>query len=491
MGWRLSSNSATYAALFLIVLLGAFLRIYHVNYQSPWYDEELSLVESHAPLDRIIDFSLGHDSNFPADTQPPFYFYVLHFWFFIFGPGVLQARLLSATAGILSLPMLFLVAKRMYDSHTALLSALLLCVSQLGICYSQEIRPYECLLLIFLVTLYFWLIAVSRRSSLAWCGCVVGMVLMVATHYYGAFAIAGLVAYTALRWRVKRIPVSWIVGAVSGLGVAMLPWLAVVFAGQLKKVSTQRTAPWFAVNRWTLVSTINKFNNGSVKGLLNSAPLWTFAVGGLLFTGPVILMVDRWLRRAETPPAERDSTALLVILIVVSLLAAISGGMVYLPYTVRYVAFCIGPYYILTAAGICRLRPAFIRPVIVVVLLSYSVYALRANYFIPYKENYRDAVAYLSDRARGDDCYAFVPWGRPPLAWSFYTSLPVPKTLIAPDRDLQSAMECPRVWVVFQSRVLARPPKDWQELLQRVEVNRQKRDERQFFWVKVELYDSH
>jgi uncharacterized membrane protein len=161
------SKTLVYSLLLGIILLGTFLRIYRLDYQSIWTDEVIALTVSHAPVEKIITYFKVDVSGRPLEWNPPLYHYALHEWIRIFGFGVFQARLMSAVAGILCLPLVFLIAKRLYGMNTALLATLLTAVSQLGIRYSQEIRPYELAFLFFLATVYFFLIATEKQSLFA------------------------------------------------------------------------------------------------------------------------------------------------------------------------------------------------------------------------------------------------------------------------------------------------------------------------------------
>jgi uncharacterized membrane protein len=506
-----TSKPAAYAGLFGIILLGAFLRLYRINYQSTWVDEDKSLIVSQTPLARMIYYFKSDRPQSPSprqtspnsqvqplvpglgETNTPLYYLTLHLWFYLFGFGPLQARLLSAMAGILCLPMLFFVAKQLYDTRTGLISALLLAVSQLGIRYSQEARPYALFLLLFLATLLFFLISTSRRSAFAWCCCTVCGVLMVGTHYFGAFAIVALSAYMVLYWRARSVPLPWIGGAAAAGLVTLLPWLIYVLAGQVHLVTASPQPPWLALNRWTAIIIVSRFNNGAVWGFYGWPPRWAYGAVGLslLLTGPALVMAWRWLRKGKDAAGdcERSATSFALILWLLPLLMIVALGFLNIPFDVRYVAFCIAPYYILTAAGICRLQSMPLKVVVVTVILGYSVGALRANYFIPYKENYRDAVSYISQRHAEDDCYAFVPFGNPPWCWPIYTSV-VPARRIVPGQDEPWRADCRRIWVVSYKRVSDVPPPQWQELLQKLRANCQKTEDQQFFWVGVELYTS-
>jgi hypothetical protein len=164
------------------------------------------------------------------------------------------------------------------------------------------------------------------------------------------------------------------------------------------------------------------------------------------------------------------------------------GAVLNVQYNIRYVAFCIAPYYILAAAGLSRLPGAWLRHVAIVAIVAYSGYALTANYRVPYKENYRDAIRFVTGEAQPGDCYAFVPFGTPPLSWSIYASdSPAPRLAI--DRDAEAAA-CRRIWVITYQRVTIESHARWRDWLAKVTGARTRIADRSFFWVRVELYQA-
>src|SRR5580704_7984121 len=72
-----ASPATTYILLAAIVFLGAFLRLYRIDYQSTWRDEDISITIGHAPLNQMIDYFKSHGSEPPLDTHPPVYHYLL------------------------------------------------------------------------------------------------------------------------------------------------------------------------------------------------------------------------------------------------------------------------------------------------------------------------------------------------------------------------------------------------------------------------------
>lgn len=500
---RRMSRRTVLVALAGILVVGTALRLYHLEDQSIWWDEASSLTVGHAPLAELFRY-LKLDSATPTplfgwnavsgpnlELNPPVYFVTLHEWFNLFGFGPLQARLMSAVASALALVMVFILGVRLYDVPTGLTATLLLAISQLGIMYAQEARNYALLLLLFLITVYLYVTARLTRSIVVWCCCTVSAVLMVGTHYYGGLAVLALGVHTALEWRREPIPIRWLGGsALAGLAV-LGPWMVHTLRGQIGGAGPGGYFRWNAIRLTTAASSLNKFNNGAVNGIVNTMPRWTFVAGGLLFTAPAVLMTVRLLKgtKSENDRAEASATALCLLTGLIPFAAVMGFGLGGVKFDIRYVAFCIAPYYLLVAAGISRLRSVALRWITLTAIVCYSGYALRANYWIPYKEDFRDAAGYVSARAVANDCYVFVPGGAPPLGWRIYMPGPPGAIVRTPDRA-SSSPECQRTWVVTYERGEdeAPIPSRWRDWLGRLTSTNQKVDDRHFFWIHVELY---
>ncbi len=123
--------------ILLLILLGIELRV-AVSNVPLWYDE------GHSILVAIKNFPFGiNDFLFTKDYQhTPFYFYFLHFWLKIFGTNEIVTRLSSVIFGVATIPLTYIVGKKLYDRNVGLISALLVTVSPLMIYYSIEIRMY-------------------------------------------------------------------------------------------------------------------------------------------------------------------------------------------------------------------------------------------------------------------------------------------------------------------------------------------------------------
>src|SRR5450759_1174580 len=150
-GLRISSYTV---ALLAIVILALFLRVYHWGTQSVWYDEAFSIWVAKMDLAQLARVTA-------ADTHPPLYFLILHGWIGLFGDSELAVRFLSALFGVLAIPMMYMLGKLLFDSEAGLWGALILAMSSFNIAYSQEARMYTLMLLLALLSMYFFIRPVS------------------------------------------------------------------------------------------------------------------------------------------------------------------------------------------------------------------------------------------------------------------------------------------------------------------------------------------
>jgi hypothetical protein len=126
-------------------------------------------------------------------------------------------------------------------------------------------------------------------------------------------------------------------------------------------------------------------------------------------------------------------------------------------------------------------------------LVIYSFAALRSVYFIPYKENNRDAVAFFADHYRSGDCTIFLPGTRIVgrlMYWGVYYHDVTEPPLTTFEKVNENPGACSRVWVVRDSTwwlALARQQSD-AENLRRFEERYAVADKRRYYGAEVTLY---
>lgn len=93
--------------VFLITLVGGFLRVLYLGTKGMWLDETFSVwMASHNVMD-LLQWTAR------IDQHPPLFYLLLHFWIALNGDAPFNVRLLSALFGAGTIPIVYLIGKRM------------------------------------------------------------------------------------------------------------------------------------------------------------------------------------------------------------------------------------------------------------------------------------------------------------------------------------------------------------------------------------------
>lgn len=171
--------------LLLIVSVGAFLRCYKLDFQSPWIDEIFSLIQGNPnkTYKEIYYFIKKFDPH------PPLYYFSVHFFFGLLGDSVFSARLLSAIYGIAGLFAIYFLGKELSNKKTGLIAAALLSVNTFHITYSQEIRMYTLLVLTTTISFYCLARFIKVPSFKRLLIYTLSAALMIYTQFFGLFLL--------------------------------------------------------------------------------------------------------------------------------------------------------------------------------------------------------------------------------------------------------------------------------------------------------------
>lgn len=145
--------------IFLFLIIGSFLRLYHLNFQSPWLDEIHTLNEANPKL----SFNEVHDALLIAEPHPPLYFFIMNVVFKIFGYSIFIARMVSAIIGIAGLYSIYLLGKELFSKKAGIFAMILLSVNYFHIYYSQDARMYGLLFLTTTLSFYYLTRLISKK----------------------------------------------------------------------------------------------------------------------------------------------------------------------------------------------------------------------------------------------------------------------------------------------------------------------------------------
>lgn len=178
-----------YLVLGLIVALGAAVRCSTLSFQSLWLDEVATVVEAGRSWPELLL------ALFDPRQGYPLYILGMRLWIAVWGTGEAALRWPSALAGTLSVPLLYLLGRRLLGRRVGLLAAALLAVSPLAVWYSQEAKAYA---LFMLLTLSSWLLlweAVERRAGRLWWALAGVSILALLLHRLAVLSVIGQLVY--------------------------------------------------------------------------------------------------------------------------------------------------------------------------------------------------------------------------------------------------------------------------------------------------------
>jgi hypothetical protein len=191
-------------ALLALLLFAFGLRVYRLPAQSLWYDEGVSWYLTRMSPPALTVWTAN-------DIQPPLYYYLLWLWVRLAGTSEYALRFPSVFFGVLTLPLLWITARRLLGMRAAWLAALLLALSPLHVYYAQEARMYTLLTFLGLLSSYLLLRLASSRGQtlpsphrgegLGMGGAyVLAVVAALYTHYFAFFLLAAHALYVLYKW---------------------------------------------------------------------------------------------------------------------------------------------------------------------------------------------------------------------------------------------------------------------------------------------------
>ena len=131
-----------------ITLVGGILRVLLLGTKGMWLDETFSVWLANQSVVDMLQWIVK------IDQHPPLYYLLLHYWIALFGDTPYAARLLSALFGTATIPIIYLIGKRMSGALVGLAAAVLLAFSLFNIYFAQETRMYTLLMFNAAVTIY-------------------------------------------------------------------------------------------------------------------------------------------------------------------------------------------------------------------------------------------------------------------------------------------------------------------------------------------------
>jgi mannosyltransferase len=407
-----------------LILFALLVSVIFFQKQSLRLDEAQSLWQTSRSPMKIFEI-IGQD------VHVPLYHMLLHGWQLLFGNGVIHARLFSLIFFLISIPLMYAVGTRIYNSRVGLYAAILLTISPFMNWYGNEIRMYSLFVFLSLLNTYFF-VGIFKKKDIerSWIGFTLSALLGIYCHYFFfLILITDALFYFLHRRLFSPGDLKKFATVASILFVAFLPWMFNVYRlGSAGNTQPSLETPT-SIN---VFNTLSQFVFGFQTDHLNTIILSLWPLTILL--GFLALRKNRNI----TP----ESVYVLLIFIVPNILAFIISFArpVYLS---RYLIFTLPPLYLFLSGLLDRYSPPVARVAkygLVGIMLIMLVYE-GINAASPVKENYREAAQYLEAEAGFSDIivvsapftvYPMVYYYRGPLSiktlplWDQNVSGPIP-----------------------------------------------------------------
>ena len=367
--------------LWIIVGLGAVLRLIALGYKSFWIDEIASVAIARRATPVFWHFLWHDEGNMAA------YYVLLRPWLHL-GYGEGTVRLLSVIPGILSIPLMYVVGRRLFDRQVGIVAALFLALNACAVGVSQEARAYSFVVLAVLLSTYLFVrfIELPTQATAVAYALVAGMTCYF--HYFGVLVPAAHFA------------------ALAALPANRRPWKPLLLAAAI--ILAEATP---------ILWLIHAQDTGHISWVQRPSFLELYHLGAYLAAdsgkaiGAVLLVVDlallgiflKCLMSAWKTDLEcRWGYSLIASLVATPILLALLVSFVRPAFYHRFLVICLPGWLLMTAVGVTQLRGRAWRMsaiAIVCALSLVSVVILQRRV----TEDWRGVVNYLIANGTSDD----------------------------------------------------------------------------------------
>ncbi len=167
-----------YWFLVYILFIGTNLLIRFIGLpqESLYGDEGFTVFFAQQPMENLYE-RLMYDRN------PPFYFFLLHFWIKLFGLNSIVLKSLSVFFSIGTAFIIIKISTRYLNKTTAIFASLLFLLSNVWLVASHELRAFSLVGFLTVLSFYLYLNVLKRNKVSSAIGLTIVNLLLVFSHY--------------------------------------------------------------------------------------------------------------------------------------------------------------------------------------------------------------------------------------------------------------------------------------------------------------------
>lgn len=366
--------------LTLIVILGAILRLHHFNLSAIWNDEAYSA--------NILSNNFLNLWSATFDTaNNPTFIYFLKIWSELFGTSALALRAMSIFFSLLSIIGIYYLGKLLFGKITGFWASFLLSVSHINIFYSNEARPYSLLILLTILSYYFF-------SSL-----ILGQKKMKLNFFYILLTTLGLYVHP---WFFFLLPAQlltvFIVNRAETKKILICQLICLVISAPLLyKISGLVSA---GENTWIPLPTI--------KTLIETFNYFTYGAQGFYIL--LILLISGYLLFKRSKEKNKNIFIALNLLIIPLFFGFIISKFFPMYFPGRHEAEVLVGFILVLSYMISKIKVKLLCLVVIIVLIfsAFSIAAKEKKEILLYKNDEKKAAEFLVKNAGDNDLLVFM-----------------------------------------------------------------------------------
>jgi mannosyltransferase len=394
----------------LLTLCAFILRVHGLDFQSLWRDEVDSIHFATRDLSSMVSMFLKEGEN------GPLYFALLRPWAYAVGTGDFALRYSSLFFGVLIVPLIFLLGRRLASDRVGLLGALLAALSPYLIWYSQELKMYTMIAFLSALSANFLISSLLWNRWRHWIGFVVVTTMNLFCHLLAVLVIPfGMAAFAVWPHKDRDLVRRGLVG----FGFLLIPYLPFAVWEVPLWISPFRTGHPEVPLSSMLSSILFAFSmNAAPRGEILPVSLFVF----LLLAGLFLYRTGSFgnLRRyagASTADQKfwqwvenRWGAIFLGLYLAVPILGIYLISLGIPIFTDRYLMIAIPSFFLLLAVGLAVAgdRVRLLLPVCLLLVALVDVRSLAFQSQIPIKSDFRSATRYVHERAAPEEPFLFL-----------------------------------------------------------------------------------
>ena len=402
--------------LILILVLGTLLRLNGLGDESFWLDESYTAEYRKFSIPEIIKGSYADSTLLPqyfgkgAGTVPAYYL-ITNTWIKLVGISEFKLRFISAAFGIISIYLIFILGKLMFNNKIGLIAAFLMSINHQQIYFSQEARMYSMLIALTLLSVITLIQSLKTNKPIYWIGFIITNTILLYTHYFSFFILffEFLFIFTFIKKYIKNFKQIFI----SGLTIFILyiPWIPALINQVTLGSPTGRFAGSPTIIN--LITALTRFNSWISPDLNTRLALRTFNIFQLPLSGWIliisVILITIFLilsfiygllilKFITKDPLKYQKLILLLFWLIIPIFIPFAISVVSpksaIFSSIRYIIFASPPYYLIASLGISKLKK--FKPIFLLIIVILSISPLYSYYTNFDNQQWREAVDFIN-----------------------------------------------------------------------------------------------